>query len=276
MMKPPSTRYCNPALLVLLALAPCLSLVQAGRAAEAPPPAPLLPPAAAGTNRVPFRRLDDGSLQIGKVRLDPRTRTVSFPALVNLNEGIIEYLLVSTLGKTHESLFRTEAEPFHVQTAMLLLGARGAGRPALTNAPAGGQLSAEQVLLASAAPLVGESVTIAVGWTHGGKTNECALEDFVLHAKAGMPMRRGPFVFSGSQMFQGLYLAQQEGSIIAVITDLGAVFNNPRPGRENEDNWKIIATALPPLDTPVRFTITVPPPAPSPSPPAPPNPAPKP
>ncbi len=275
MMNPPAIRCRTLALLFLLALAPCGSLLQVGRAAEPPPPAQLLPPAAAGTNRVPFRRLEDGSIQIGKVRLDPRRRTVSFPALVNMNEGIIEYLLVSTLGKTHESLLRTEAEPFHLQTAMLLLGAKGAGRPALTNAPAGGQLSAEDIIRASAAPLLGEHVTIAVAWTHGGKTNECALEEFVFDAKANAPMRRGVFVFTGSQVFQGLFLAQQEGSIIAVITDPGAVFNNPRPGRENEDNWKINTAALPPLDTPVRITITVPPPAatPAPAPPPPPPPA---
>ena len=259
MMKPAFTRFRILALRFLLALAPCLSLLPSGRAADPVPPASLLPPAAAGTNRVPFRRLDDGSIQIGKVRLDPVKRTASFPALVNMNQGIIEYLLVSTLGKTHESLFRTEAEPFHIQTAMLLLGAKGAGKPALTNAPAGGQLSAEQIRAASAAPLLGERVNIAVGWSHGGKTNQCALEDFVLDAKAGVPMQRGPFVFSGSQVFQGLFLAQQEGSIIAVITDPGAVFNNPRPGREDEDNWKIIPAALPPLDTPVQITITVPP-----------------
>ena len=259
MMYPLTPRPSSLALLLLLALAPCLSPVLASRAAEPALPVPLLPPSAAGTNRVPFRRLDDGSLQIGRVRVDPRQRTVSFPALVNMNEGIIEYLLVSTLGKTHESLFRTEAEPYHIQTAMLLLGAKGAGKSALTNAPAGGQLSAEQVRAASAAPLVGERVTIAVAWSHGGKTNQCALEDFVWDAKARVAMSRGPFVFSGSQVFEGLFLAQQEGSIIAVITDLGAVFNNPRPGREDEDNWKIITAALPPLDTPVQITITVPP-----------------
>lgn len=269
MMNPPATRLRSLALLFLLALAPCLSLVQVGRAADPPPNAPLLPPSAAGTNRVPFRRLDDGSLQIGKVRLDPRQRTVSFPALVNMNEGIIEYLLVSTLGKTHESLFRTEAEPFHLQTAMLLLGAKGAGKAALTNAPAGGQLSAEQIRAASAVPLLGERVNIAVGWSHGGKTNQCALEDFVLNGKGQVPMSRGPFVFSGSQVFQGLFLAQQEGSIIAVITDPAAVFNNPRPGREDEDNWKIITAALPPLDTPVQIAITVPPSSASPAPPPP-------
>ena len=230
------------------------------RAAETLVPPALSAPAVAvgGTNRVPFRRLEDGCIQIGQVRLDPRRRTLSFPALLNMNEGIIEYLLVSTTGKTHESLLRTEAEPFHIQTAMLLLGAKGAGDSGRTNAPAGGQISAEALRLASAVPLVGEQVTIGLEWVVAGKTNQCALEDWVVDVKGGGPMSRGAFVFSGSRMFEGLFLAQQEGSIISVITDLCAVFNNPRARREDEDNWRIAGGGLPALNSPVRVTITVP------------------
>lgn len=227
-------------------------------AAETLAPAALPAIAVGGTNRVPFRRLEDGCIQIGQVRLDPRRRTLSFPALLNMNEGIIEYLLVSTTGKTHESLLRTEAEPFHIQTAMLLLGAQGAGDAGRTNAPAGGQISAENLRLASAAPLVGERVMIGIEWVAAGKTNQCALEDWVVDVKGGGPMSRGAFVFTGSRMFEGLFLAQQEGSIISVITDLSAVFNNPRARREDEDNWKIAGAGLPALDSSVRVIITVP------------------
>lgn len=228
--------------------------------AAEPPVAPSAPSVdTGGTNRVPFSRRADGTVQIGKVRLDPRQRTVSFPAQLNMAEGIVEYLLVSTAGKTHESLLKTEAEPFHIQTAMILLGASGSTKAPRTNAPAGGQLSAEQIRLASKLPLVGESVSIEVEWTTKGMTNRCALEDLVWDAKAGAAMKRGPFVFTGSVMFQGAFLAQQEGSIIAVITDLSAIFNNPRPRRDDEDNWKVAGDRVPPLDTGMNVIISVPP-----------------
>ena len=205
------------------------------------------------------REIAPSVFQIGSVRLDKRQRTISFPAALNMDEGLTEYLIVTASGKTHESLLRTEAEPFHLQTAMLLLGAKGATREPLTNAPAGGQISAEALRRASAVPLVGESVMIAVEWIAAGKTNRCALEDFVLDVKAAAPMKRGPFVFSGSRIFQGVFLAQQEGSLISAITDLTALFNNPRPHRDDEDNWKIAGANLPPLDSPVRVIISAPP-----------------
>ena len=262
MTRPLHSRFRRPAAILALlfgALGGWICPPHATNAAELSSAPPQSATAATGTNRVPFQRLDDGCIQIGKVRLDARQRTVSFPALVNMNDGIIEYLLVTTTGKTHESLLRTEAEPFHIQTAMLLLGLKGATRETLTNAPAGGQISAEALRLASAAPLVGERVEIAVEWITAGKTNRCALEDFVLEVKAAAPMKRGPFVFTGSRVFEGIFLAQQEGSLISVITDLTAVFNNPRPRRDDEDNWKIAGAALPPLDSSVRVTISVPP-----------------
>ena len=64
---------------------------------------------------------------MGQVRLDKNQRTVRFPAAVNQTNGAIEYLIVTSSGKTHESLLRTDAEPYHIQLAFLLLGAKGAG-----------------------------------------------------------------------------------------------------------------------------------------------------
>src|SRR5688572_10164813 len=66
---------------------------------------------------------------IGAVTLDKEQRSVNFPAAINQRTGIVEYAVVTTAGKTHESIFKTEAQPFHVHLAMLLLGAR----PANTN-----------------------------------------------------------------------------------------------------------------------------------------------
>src|SRR4030095_1620550 len=48
-----------------------------------------------------FKALAPGLFALGLVRLDQRERTVSFPASINMREGIIEYLLVTSTGKTH-------------------------------------------------------------------------------------------------------------------------------------------------------------------------------
>jgi hypothetical protein len=68
------------------------------------------------------RDLGGGQLQIGLVTIDPKQKAVSFPASINMTSGVVEYLVVTTEGKVHESLLATRAEPTHIHTAMLLIG----------------------------------------------------------------------------------------------------------------------------------------------------------
>src|SRR5687767_10344018 len=74
--------------------------------------------------------LGGGIFQAGLVRLDKNTRTVTFPAALNLRHETVEYAVVHKFGKTHEGIFTTEARPQDVHVAMLLLGVK----PVMTNA----------------------------------------------------------------------------------------------------------------------------------------------
>src|SRR5687767_1734098 len=69
----------------------------------------------------PLKQIEPGVFELGKVRLNKNSRTVSFPAIVNMDQGIIEYLFVHGSGKIHESLLRTDVEPYHVHLAVLLI-----------------------------------------------------------------------------------------------------------------------------------------------------------
>src|ERR1041384_6945733 len=77
--------------------------------------------------KLPVKEIGPGLFEIGRVRLNKNDRTVTIPVEVNMREGVVEYFLVTTTGKTHESVFRTDAEPYHIQLAMLLLNAKGRG-----------------------------------------------------------------------------------------------------------------------------------------------------
>ena len=52
-----------------------------------------------------------------------------------------------------------------------------------------------------------------------------------------------------------IFLAQREGSVVAVIADPDAMINNPRPGRDNDQLWQINTNTVPPIGTVVQFTI---------------------
>ncbi len=215
---------------------------------------PVRPVVTTTTNSL-VREISPGIFKISEVRLDKRERTVSFPAALNMDEGLIEYLIVTTSGKTHESLLRTDVEPFQLQLAMLLLGAKGAPTQPLTNAPAGGPIKGDQLTGVPSPPLRGEPVSFEVRWTAGGREKLFRIEELVLDLKKQAPMSRGVFTFNGSRLWEGRFIAQRDGSIVSLITDEDALFNNPRPGREDDSNWQIIPQDLPPRGTPVQVTI---------------------
>ena len=86
-----------------------------------------------------LREISPGVYEIGKLRVDKNTLSVTIPATLNMDEGNLEYLLVSRKGSTHESLLVCEVEPSQLHFAMLLLGAKGAGITTDPTDPAKGQ-----------------------------------------------------------------------------------------------------------------------------------------
>lgn len=210
-------------------------------AAEPLPAAEPAPADAAMPTNAPLVRAGAGRLELGQVRIDTRRREIRFPATVNLLDVPLEYLVVSASGKTHESLFRTDAEPLHVQVALLLLGSRGAGTNALPEDPR--------------LPLPGDAVRIEIVWREGRKERRAPAEDFLLNRKTAARMKRGPWIYTGSRTSEGAFAAQRDGSIISLITDADALINNPRPGRENDEAWEFSKAPLPPVGGSVDIVL---------------------
>ena len=69
------------------------------------------------------------------------------------------------------------------------------------------------------------------------------------------PIGNDPFVFNGSRMFEGSFLAQRDDSIVSLITDNAAQFNNARQGRGDDDLWRPQPKGLPALIATVRWSF---------------------
>jgi hypothetical protein len=65
------------------------------------------------------------------------------------------------------------------------------------------------------------------------------------------------WVFTGSTVSNGKFMAQAEGSIIAIYHDPSALFDNASPGGESDRVWFVKEDAVPPVGTPVTLTISV-------------------
>ncbi|MCP5528569.1 MAG: hypothetical protein H7A47_17400 [Verrucomicrobiales bacterium] len=204
---------------------------------EAAPPAvtvaPPADPAASSTA--------DGLPELGVVRVDARDRSFRFPVELNQRTGLIEYALVQQRGKTHESLFRTAAEPLHLHLAFLLLG----GKPAYS--------ARLPVDILQALP--GEAVRIEVVWQEKEAPVVKPLEAFIVTTDNPAPLAPGPWAYNGSMMLEQGLAAQAEGSIVSLYLDPSALINNPRPGRNDDELHRPNTAALPPDATPLEMVV---------------------
>ncbi|MGC8744238.1 MAG: YdjY domain-containing protein [Verrucomicrobiia bacterium] len=171
----------------------------------------------------PVKQIAPDLFEIGLVRLDSKNKTVTVPATVNMNEGQIEYLLVSTAGKLHESLLKTKAEPYHVQVAMLLLNSKPTPSDSYYK-------NAEN-------PIPGEPVSIKLKWKTDSGEKTVAAEELIFNIIRKKTLIKGNWNFNGSRIIEGAFIAQRDRSIIAIKPDIDAIFNNPVSCKENENDW---------------------------------------
>jgi len=228
-----------------------------GAALEAPPlpppgleGAPAPPPASAEELRRPkvkalaLERISGDRYRLGDIEISKGGRSLSFPAQVNMNRGLLEYLLVRIGGKTHESLLRTSVEPYHLQFACLLLGLEPTERPLERQGD-------------PATPR-GTPVEISISFTGaGGRQASLPADRWVAigTAEKREPAGKIDWVFTGSAVVNGRFLAQSEGSIVATYHDPVAMIDNASRGGESDKVWFVREGAVPAPGTPVTVTI---------------------
>jgi hypothetical protein len=204
----------------------------------------------------PIRMVEPGIFEIGKVKLDQRHRSVTLPAVLEKAKGLMEYFLVTTYGKTHESILKTEAQPYHIHLAMLLLGVDGPGSAEFPGSPTNGVPG--PVIHPSKETIPGNKVAIDVKWnTPQGETRHTA-QDLIYKNDSQAVMEQGHWVYNGSLIVNNKFLAQMDGSVISLVTDPVALINNIGPGHDNDLIWEPNTNNLPPPDVPVEVTITFP------------------
>jgi hypothetical protein len=197
--------------------------------------------------------LGNDLLEVGGIRVNAKLKTAQFPATVNMTSGLLEYFLVGTGGKTHESLLATDIEPTNLHAVMLLLGAKGVS-PEKPTAPTGAIISSS---LANEPPLKGDPVTISVSWSTGKTQHRLPAEDLIFNLHTHKAMSHGTWVYNGSYMFEGQFVAQEGKSFVALVDDPEALINNPQPGHDDDQIWSPNEKTIMPLNTAVEITVTI-------------------
>ncbi len=202
-----------------------------------------------------IHEVSPGIYKVGQVRLDQKALSISFSGKLNMKRGLLEYLLVNSKGSAHESLLVTDVEANDIHVAMLLLGAKGGA--IITEAPPG-QLDARYFL--TAPKLTGDTVFIAVKWKEKDVEKTALIEDWLVNEAAKKAVERGPWIYNGSMVHEGSFLAQTEGNIAALVTNPTALINNPREGNDNDQIWNVNGDTTPGVGTPVEIIVKLVPP----------------
>jgi hypothetical protein len=188
-----------------------------------------------------IRMITPGFFEIGGIRLNKQEGIVEFDAAVNMDKGLLEYLIVGNGGKTHESLLRAEIEPYNLQIALLMIGLEGTMNP----------LSAQGD---SRLP-TGDPITIWVKWEKNGKIENLQVDKWVADKNAGNAPTTMNWVFTGSIISNGVFMAQVEKSIAAIYHDPIALIDNTSKEGASDEIWFVNEKEVPPAGTKVTVTI---------------------
>jgi hypothetical protein len=195
-------------------------------------------------NTPAIEKLGDGKYRIGEIIINKQDKSVTFPAVVNMDKGILEYLLVHNVGKTHESLLRTGVSPYNLQVAFMLLGYDGSdkriagqGSPELPN---------------------GESVNIMLSDVAEKQTVPFPVEFWLVNKSESSTsdVNQLNWVFCGSYVNElGGFMSQESGSIVAIWHDPVAMIDNASPGGESNRIWYAKQGTVPTVGTKVMITV---------------------
>jgi hypothetical protein len=192
------------------------------------------------TSQNPLKKIGDDQYQLGNIKIDSKNRVLTIPGKINMQKGMIELLACAPGGKTHETVVVMDVVPYHLQVALILLGLNYIGG-----------LSVQGDTLTPK----GDSVDVFVTWTKNGQDTTVRAEDFAWDIPAGKSMAHTPWVFAGSKMYEGKYMADVEKSLITTYHDPFTILDNPLSTGRDDETYKVNDLLVPPKGTPVTITI---------------------
>lgn len=200
-----------------------------------------------------IEKLSEGRYRIGTVTMDQKTREIRFPTKVNMSEGLLEYLVCLQQGKIHEALLITEITPTHLSLAFTLLRYPTSNELFSTLDETGHMTGLyPDVPLAVKA---GARIAIEVEWNDNGTTRRNPINEWLQQSAKNTAMVAGPWLYTGSEFYEGKFVPEMTGDIAAIRIDPGAMINYPGP--DNDDNvWYGYPKRIPPKATPVTVIIT--------------------
>ncbi|MFK5922880.1 MAG: YdjY domain-containing protein [Verrucomicrobiota bacterium] len=201
------------------------------------------------------KKIGENLYQLGDITFNGKTREIRFPVTMNLEKGLLEYVLVTDEGKIHESLLSTKVRPAQLQIALKLCHyTEGVGDifdalyPEDEKKGAAGRADR------------GSALRIAAEWTEKSdgveKPRRFQINELIRDLKTQTKMSPDQWIYSGSIIYEGTFIAESEGTLIAVYIDNGSLINSFRPGSDDDERWVTNAEVAPSMGTPITLILS--------------------
>lgn len=191
-------------------------------------------------------KVSEDLYRFGSITIDRKARSLSFPAQVNMDAALVEYFCVTQYGKIHEAVLVTEIVPEHLHTAVLLISKKGE-IPPTPPAEASNTLP------------TGCPVTVTISWTTPeGEKRKVPAVRFLQNTETKKSPPENLWIYTSSRLYNGEFLADIHGDIIALMENIDAMININDEDRQNDELWEVHTEAVPAVGTPVMVTIALP------------------
>lgn len=176
-----------------------------------------------------------GNYRLDCAVIDPKTRIISFPAKTNIVGDTIEVLISTEQGRTHESLFITELDPFKLHLALILADYRNGAMMADADMPQGALFD---VMVCTAD---GKEVK-ADGW---------------LYCEALQGKKPdGGYAFVGSQFINNSCVASSLGNLVNInSSDSDTIINAVMSSENLYREYKAVKSLVPQRGTAVTIRL---------------------
>jgi hypothetical protein len=198
-------------------------------------------------------KLDGTRYRIGKITFDSKTREIRFPAAVNMTDGLLEFAIVHENGKIHESLLHTDISALNLNLAFKLLSYPASAELYMIPNESGG-LSGDFHEVPEEVSK-GARISISVEWDDGGRTRKVPINEWIQYAVTGTTMPSRHWVYGGSGIYDGKFLAETTGDIAAIFITNASLINYPGDDNLNDTVWLAYPKRVPPEGTKVTVVI---------------------
>jgi hypothetical protein len=191
---------------------------------------------------------------LGTIQIDAAKREIRFPCTLLHQQIPIEYILVHETGKDHETILTTAVTPIDLQVALLLANYTPGSTGLFAKLP-----KDEPLPFKEQAPKTpgAHRALITAEWEIDGKKHSSPLSQWIQNSDLRVPPPDlDTWIFNGSKIDNRGFVAESEGSFIAVYADHNALFNSPAAGNHRDDIWISLPKNIPPEGTAVTLVIT--------------------